>query len=83
MVAGLPFVLLATIQSSLYQILITPHLYWSGARLAPMIALTNGYKIYQLVGQGPLLDTFYGPISYLVYLPATLTSSVTASIISL
>lgn len=50
---------------------------WSAARLTPLIGLFYGYDLYYGSGNGPLLDTIYGPFAYLAYAPAALASSPT------
>lgn len=69
-------------------ILRAPFFGWNGARLAPTFALVNGYRLYYPDGTGPVLNTIYGPVTALAYLPATLAESptfalITASVVSL
>jgi hypothetical protein len=54
---------------------------WNGARLAPTFALTHDYPLYSSADSGSVLNTIYGPVTALAYLPATLTSSPTAAVI--
>lgn len=44
-------------------------------RLAPSFAIAKGYQLYYPADHGPVLSTIYGPVTALVYLPATLASS--------
>ena len=53
-------------------ILESPSLSWNDLRLAPPAALTRGYDLYYLPGDGPMLGHIYGPIAALTYLPVTL-----------
>jgi len=62
-------------------VLRAPFFGWNGARLAPTFALVNGYRLYYPDGIGPVLNTIYGPVTALVYLPATLAQSPTSALI--
>lgn len=53
---------------------------WNAARLAPTFALTRGYQLYYGADIGPFLNTIYGPITALAYLPATLAISPTGAV---
>jgi hypothetical protein len=44
---------------------------WSGARLAPALALRVGYPLYPPVDGGPINGWIYPPVGVLAYLPAT------------
>lgn len=44
--------------------------FFSAARLAPTIALSHGYQLFYGVDAGPVMNTIYGPLAYLVYFPA-------------
>jgi hypothetical protein len=44
-------------------------------RLAPSFGLVHGYKLYYPAENGPVLSTIYGPVTALIYLPATLAST--------
>ena len=57
------------------QILAQPFWPINGGRLAPTFALASGYQLYSPPDSGPVLSTIYGPITALVYLPATLANS--------
>jgi len=61
-------------------VLRAPFFGWNGARLAPTFALVKGYRLYYPDGVGPVLNTIYGPVTALVYLPATLAQSPTAAL---
>ena len=56
--------------------------HWSGPRLAPVLALVHGYKLYQPPDRGPVIDWIYPPVSALSYLPATIFGDPTAMILS-
>jgi hypothetical protein len=45
---------------------------WSGARLAPALALRVGYPLYPPVDGGPINGWIYPPVGVLAYLPAKL-----------
>lgn len=53
---------------------------WNDLRLAPTAALTRGYGLYYLPGEGPLLGHIYGPVAPLVYLPALTLPTPSAAI---
>jgi hypothetical protein len=53
---------------------------WNGVRLAPTVALLNGYGLYTLPGTGPMLTHIYGPVSPLVYMPAALVPTPSAAL---
>jgi hypothetical protein len=50
-------------------------------RLAPSFALLHGYRLYYGLSDGPLLQTAYGPIGALFYLPATLAATPTSALL--
>ncbi len=54
----------------------------SAARLAPAVAMTFGYDLYGRADQGPILNTIYGPLTALVYLPAAACSTPTGAVIA-
>jgi hypothetical protein len=62
-------------------VLRAPFFGWNGARLAPTFALVNGYRLYYPDGAGPVLNTIYGPVTALAYLPATLAPSPTGALL--
>lgn len=62
-------------------VLRAPFFGWNGARLAPTFALVNGYQLYYPDGIGPVLNTIYGPVTALAYLPSTLAQSPTSALI--
>ena len=49
--------------------------FFSAARLAPAIGAVMGYGLYSPVDDGPVFNTIYGPMAYLVYVPAALARS--------
>src|SRR5262245_31025485 len=55
---------------------------WNGARLAPTVALARGYRLYYPASEGPVLDTIYGPVAALAYLPVALFRSPTPAILA-
>src|SRR5207253_1569440 len=55
---------------------------WNGSRLAPIFALVRGYRLYYPATEGPILDTLYGPVAVLAFLPATLFRTPTAAILA-
>ena len=54
----------------------------NGGRFAPVAALVRGYRLYYPQDVGPVLNTIYGPVSSLVYLPAALCNSPTNAILT-
>jgi len=70
--------LLGMIVSSVLQ---APFFGWNAARLAPTFALLNGYRLYYPNGVGPVLNTIYGPVTALVYLPAALAKSPSVALV--
>ena len=53
---------------------------WNDIRLSPAAALLQGYGIYYLPGEGPMLGHIYGPVAPLAYLPALLWSTPSSAI---
>ena len=53
---------------------------WNDIRLAPTAALLQGYRMYYMPGEGPMLGHIYGPVAPLAYLPALLWSTPAAAI---
>lgn len=45
--------------------------------LTPSLAILYGYNLYYSPDNGPVLDTMYGPVNYLVYLPSALGNNPT------
>ena len=43
---------------------------WMSGRLAPTFALLRGHTLYYPADSGPIFNTIYPPMAYLVYLPA-------------
>lgn len=70
--------LAALVASSVLQ---APFFGWNGARLAPTFALLRGYRLYYPDGVGPVLNTIYGPVTALVYLPAALAGSPSGALV--
>jgi hypothetical protein len=70
--------LLGMMSSSVLQ---APFFGWNAARLAPTFALANGYRLYYPDGVGPVLNTIYGPVTALVYLPAALAGSPSTALV--
>ncbi|MCX7886919.1 MAG: hypothetical protein N3B01_06660 [Verrucomicrobiae bacterium] len=62
-------------------VLQAPFFGWNAARLAPTFALVKGYRLYYPDGVGPVLNTIYGPVTALVYLPAVLGQTPTAALV--
>jgi hypothetical protein len=79
--AAIPTVTFLFITSVLQEIFNAPFWDWNAARLAPTFALTHGYQLYYNADTGPILNTIYGPITALAYLPATLVMSPTSAVI--
>ncbi len=55
---------------------------WSSGRLSPAVGLLHGYSIYQPADSGPIFNTIYGPMAYLVYLPAGLFGTPTGALVA-
>lgn len=55
---------------------------WDGVRLAPSLALRQGWAIYPPVDRGPVLGWIYGPVAALFYVPATLAGEPWAMILA-
>jgi hypothetical protein len=68
-VALLPLALVAVAGRMAQTVLNAANLDWAGARLAPVVAMDLGYSLYSGPHDGPVLNTIYAPISYLVYWP--------------
>jgi len=73
--ALLPAGLIGWLGMTSNSVLQAPFFGWNAARLAPTFALLKGYRLYYPDGDGPVLNTIYGPVTALVYLPATLARS--------
>lgn len=52
---------------------------WSATRITPILACLDGYPLYPLPGEGPVIVRMYGPVSSLVYLPTALGQSPTTA----
>lgn len=65
----------------LVAILEAPSFGWNNARLAPSVALALGYPLYSPPDSGPVLDTIYGPVTALAYLPAAAGGTPTAAML--
>lgn len=73
--ALLPLAALVAMAGMALQVLTAPYEEWNSARLAPSFALSLGHPIYPGKDEGPVLNTIYGPLAYLAYLPAVLARS--------
>jgi len=49
--------------------------FWNGARLAPAMGLTHGYRLYSPVDKGVVNGWIYGPVAALAYLAAVLVGN--------
>ncbi|MEM1170762.1 MAG: hypothetical protein AAGJ08_17195 [Cyanobacteria bacterium P01_H01_bin.35] len=78
--AAIPTVTFIFIVFVLIRILDAPFEDWNAIRLAPTFALTHGYQLYYGADTGPILNTIYGPITALAYLPTTLAISPTGAV---
>lgn len=54
---------------------------WNAARLSPTFALVKGYQLYYGPDHGSILNTIYGPVPAIYFLPATLLNSFNGAII--
>ncbi len=54
---------------------------WGACRLTPTIAMFHGYDLYYPQDSGPILNTIYGPVSWLLYSPAALARSPTGAVL--
>src|SRR6478736_1596258 len=43
---------------------------WNGGKLAPIVAMTRGYSLYQDPKTGVMTAWIYGPVPALLFLPA-------------
>jgi len=64
----------------LRSLFLAPHMVHNGIRLAPTFALANGYGLFDGPKEGQANCGAYGPIFYLVNLPATMAASPTTAI---
>ena len=78
-VAGLAFALLINIA---YRVLDTPFWNYNGSRLMPSFAVARGWNYYVLPHGGPLFCTIYGPMTAIIYLPATLLATPNGAVIA-
>ncbi len=67
-----PLATVAVLGRWLQTLLDAPNFDWAGARLAPLVACTRGYQLYYGPLKGPVLNTIYAPLSYLIYTPTLL-----------
>lgn len=74
LVALTPLALLAVAARIAQHVLHAPDFDWAGARLAPLVSLRFGYHLYYGAGDGPVLNTIYAPLSYLIYWPVCLAN---------
>jgi hypothetical protein len=80
-IASLPLIVLAAGKAFLIKIIALDN--WNAIRLAPAFALRHGYQLYYGTNSGPVTGNIYGPLSAIIYLPATLAHSpVTALILA-
>jgi hypothetical protein len=63
-------------------VLATPDWSFNGTRLVPSFLLASGHRVLELPGHGPLYSTHYGPLTYVVYLPATLFDTPNAAVLA-
>lgn len=70
--AGLLLALAATLVLRVFQLRTNG---WNAPRIAPAIALFDGYPLYTVPEQGPITGNIYGPIGTLVYAPAVFGST--------
>jgi hypothetical protein len=63
-------------------VLDTPSWSYNGTRLMPSFLLAYGHKVFELHGRGPLYSTLYGPLTYIVYLPATIFRTPNAAVLA-
>jgi hypothetical protein len=78
-----PIAVLMTLTFVVHKIAESPDHEWNGARLAPVVGLWYGAEMYVGPdGPGAIMNTIYPPLSYLVYLPATLISNPTYAIMA-
>jgi len=59
----------------------TPGRDWNACRVAPSVALFQGYKLYYGPDDGPILNTLYAPMTAVVFTPAALGTDPTAAIL--
>ncbi|MEO7700412.1 MAG: hypothetical protein ABIZ04_14405 [Opitutus sp.] len=48
---------------------------WNEVRLIPAFAFRDGINVYPNIGEGPVFTWIYGPVGFLVNLPATFAST--------
>ena len=63
-------------------VLATPQWSFNGTRLIPSYLLAYGHRALELHGKGPLYSTHYGPLTYIVYLPATVFHTPNAAVLA-
>ena len=79
LLAACVFFLVGSLASA---VLATPQWSYNGTRLIPSYLLALGHRALELHGKGPLYSTHYGPLTYIVYLPATLFHSPNAAVLA-
>ena len=64
-----------------YRVLRATRMQWNDVRLIPTFSFVSGYDLYALPDSGPILNTVYGPVAAVAYLPAALFSTPTGAIL--
>ena len=82
LIALTPLAILAVSARIAQTVLNAPNLDWAGARLAPLVSLRFGYHLYYGAGDGPVLNTIYAPLSYLIYAPICLANDPMVGIVA-
>ncbi|MDX1978290.1 MAG: hypothetical protein SFT94_11525 [Pseudanabaenaceae cyanobacterium bins.68] len=80
-IAILPSLAFVTLFLLTNRLCAAPFWNWNAARLAPSFALAKGYQLYYGTNDGAVLNTIYGPISAILFLPVTLLTSFNGAII--
>jgi hypothetical protein len=80
-IAAAPVIFLFLLLIILLKMIDGAFLNLSMARLTPTIAIAQGHDLYQGAGSGPLLNTIYPPLAYLIFLPAALASTPTGALL--
>ncbi|MEO7700414.1 MAG: hypothetical protein ABIZ04_14415 [Opitutus sp.] len=61
---------------------IFPWYLWNELRLEPSFLLVHGGTVYPAVGEGPVTTWIYGPLTPLLFLPATLAHSTASALLA-
>ena len=81
LVGTLPVLLFLVLALLVRSVILMPGRDWNACRVAPSVALAYGYTLYYGANEGPILNTLYGPMTAVAFLPAALGKDPTTAIL--